>query len=335
MRIFFRADGNEKIGLGHIVRCLALAEILGDNYHCNFLIKAPSDKIKEMIRPYAHVFELPENFSLENEINILSQYLTSEDALVIDHYSLGSNYQQAAKKKVKKLVAIDDEALFHFYSDLILNHAFTDMAAKYDKESYTQVLAGPEYLIVRKPFRNAALQNRTISSLGSIFICMGGADPYNITCKVIDAVISLPFMHIVVVTGGAYQHEEALNLRVKDTRVKWTSNLSAVEMITHIEKCELAVCTASSISFEICCVKSGLLIGIVEDNQQNIYQCLLDQGCALGIGDFRTVGVESISLHLKSLMNPIIINRQIQQQRLLIDGKSGERILEKFNAIVN
>jgi UDP-2,4-diacetamido-2,4,6-trideoxy-beta-L-altropyranose hydrolase len=335
MRIFFRADGNEKIGLGHIGRCLALAEMVCDNYDCQFLIKAPSDKVKEMILPYADVIELPGNLSLENELDILSQYLTSKDALVIDHYSLRSNYQHLAKKKVSKLVSIDDEALFHFYSDLVLNHSCTGIAENYDKEPYTQVLAGPEYLIVRTPFRNAALRNRTIRNVGSIFICMGGADPYNITCKVMDAVLSLPFVRIVVVTGSAYQNEEELNLRVIDTRVEWKSNLSAVEMIIHIEQCEVAVCTASSISFEICCVKSGLLIGIVEDNQKNIYKCLLDQGCAMGVGDFKHVGVESIALHLKSLMNPIIINQQIQQQRLLIDGKSGERILEKFNTIVN
>ena len=334
-KIFLRADGNSEIGLGHIVRCLALAEMLYHKYQCHFLIKAPDDKVKEMISKYARVIELPFDLDPTREIDALSEWISNEDILITDNYELSSDFQQQVKKKVKKLVSIDDEARFHFYADLVLNHASPAMAKKYDTEPYTQVLAGPAYLIARAPFRNAALHKRTINTVTSAFICMGGADPYNITCKVIDAALSLPFNRVVVVTGSAFQHTEELKSRMNDTRVEWKTNLIADEMILLISSCEVAVSTASSISLEICCVKSGLLTGIVADNQQNIYQCLVDSGCAQGIGDFRNVSEDTLAAQLKKLMDPETINTQIQQQSLLIDGKSGERILEKINTLVS
>ena len=35
MNILFRCDGSVKIGMGHVVRCLALADYLKENYGCN------------------------------------------------------------------------------------------------------------------------------------------------------------------------------------------------------------------------------------------------------------------------------------------------------------
>ena len=48
-RIYFRADGNAQIGLGHVIRSLALAEILKDEFACHFIIRKPLQTLKEEI----------------------------------------------------------------------------------------------------------------------------------------------------------------------------------------------------------------------------------------------------------------------------------------------
>lgn len=335
VNIYFRADGNSQIGLGHIFRCLSIAEMLNKNYHCYFLIKEPGEFVKKIITPFAKVIELFASKSLEEELIVLNQYVTKKDILVIDNYTLDSKYQAEAKNKVKKIVSIDDEARMHFYSDIVINHASSKIASLYSKEAYTQILAGPKYLIVREAFRKAATKKRTVKEINSLFICMGGADPFNITCKVLDAAINIPLIHIIVVTGSAYQHSEALSLRCNSSRVEWKTNLSADEMINVIIDCDVAVSTASSISLEICCVKVGLLTGVVAENQQNIHHCLVDTGCAHSIGDFRNVPEEEITRKLNYLCNPEVVNNQMKQQHLLIDGESGTRILNIFNNLAN
>lgn len=334
-RIFLRADCNNQIGLGHVYRCLSIAEMLNTNYTCHFLIQDPEPNIKKLISPFAEVVELPSGISLKEEIMMLSQYVTSSDILIIDSYVIDSNYQSEAKQRVKKLVSIDDEANIHFYADIVINHASPTMVTHYSKESYTKVMAGPKYLIARESFRKMAARERSVNEITSLFICMGGADPFNITCKVLNAAKKTFFKHIVVLTGSVYQHAEVLQASCKSDRVTWKMNLSADEMINEIKKCELAVSTASSISLEICCVKAGLLIGTVADNQQNIHQCLVDNGCAHSVGDLRVATEEEIIWHLNNLCNTHIVNNQMVQQHLLIDGESGTRILEIFNSLAS
>jgi UDP-2,4-diacetamido-2,4,6-trideoxy-beta-L-altropyranose hydrolase len=335
VNVYFRADGNSQIGLGHVVRCLSIAEMIHHHYPCYFLIKEPGEQVKKMISPIAKIIELPHTMSLDDETNILDQYVTLSDILVTDSYALDSHYQAEAKKKVKKLVAIDDEASLHFYADIVINHASPAMSSRYSKESYTQIMAGPQYLIAREAFRKAATNERTVKEINSLFICMGGADPYNITCKVLDAAKSSLFKHIVVVTGSAYQHAEAIHKRCNSERIEWKTNLTADEMINQIKNCEVAVSTASSISLEISCVKAGLLTGIVAENQQNIHQCLVDKGCASTMGDFRNVTEAEITRELNYLCKPEIVNNQMKQQHLLIDGESGTRILNIFHNLAN
>jgi UDP-2,4-diacetamido-2,4,6-trideoxy-beta-L-altropyranose hydrolase len=335
VNIFFRADGNSQIGLGHVVRCVAIAEMIYHHYPCHFLIKEPGEQVEKMISPFAKVIELPATMSLDEETTVLDQYVTPSDILVTDRYALDSHYQAEAKKKVKKLVAVDDDARLHFYADIVINHSSPDMASRYSKEAFTQIMAGPQYLIAREAFRKAAINKRIIKEIRSLFICMGGADPFNITCKVLDAAKNSSFKHIVVVTGSAYQHAEALLTRCESDRVEWKTNLCADEMINEIKNCEVAVSTASSVSLEICCVKAGLLTGMVAENQQNIHQCLVDKGCAITMGDFRNVTEEEITRKLNDLCNHEVVNNQMKQQHLLIDGESGTRILNIFNHLAN
>jgi UDP-2,4-diacetamido-2,4,6-trideoxy-beta-L-altropyranose hydrolase len=332
--VIFRADGNNSIGMGHVVRCLVIAEMLRSTFECSFLITNPDAPVISTIQAYAHVSALPQHDTLDEEIDLLVPYLTPNTILVLDNYNFDSAYQQAVRSKVNKLVAIDDEARIHMHADLVINHSSPAMAAKYDKESYTKVLAGTNYLLARKAFRDAAKEKRLITKSDSLFVCMGGADPYNITTRVVKAAQACSFLNrIVVVTGSAYRHKHELEALVSDSRIQWKENIEAEEMIELIKSCELAVSTASSISLEICCVKSGLLTGIVAENQENIHQCLLENQCALSIGDFRETDEKNLIEHLYKLKDQSLIQQLMHHQGLLIDGLSGERILNEFKAL--
>ncbi|ACU06135.1 UDP-2,4-diacetamido-2,4,6-trideoxy-beta-L-altropyranose hydrolase [Pedobacter heparinus] len=333
-RILFRADGNNKIGLGHIMRCIALSEMLSPNFNCVFLISKPSLELQSIIRTFGDLIELKSNTKID-ELFEITPLLLSTDIVVTDGYDFNNVYLKYIKCRVHKLVVIDDLAKGEFIADLVINHGGEYIKDKYKTESYTRLLIGFDYLIVRKAFIQALTKNRVIDEIETVFICMGGADPFSVTTKVIKACIKSGFVkNIIVVIGNAYVNtNDLINLIENENEginIKLERNLSAELMVDMISACQLSICPASSISLEVCCVKSGLLTGTVIDNQFAIHEQLIRKGCAMSIGDFNKATIEDIITALNEVNSVERINELIRCQKLATMRVHNEELLKEF-----
>ena len=65
-QILFRVDGNSDIGLGHIYRTLALAEILKDRFDIEFVTKSNSTISPINDSRFNYIF-IPEEISFDKE----------------------------------------------------------------------------------------------------------------------------------------------------------------------------------------------------------------------------------------------------------------------------
>ncbi len=335
-RVLFRADGSKDIGLGHIVRSLALVEMLGNDFRCVFITRDAGAQVKDMISQYCELWELPVYNSPEEEAVALKSMVDRNDILVLDFYEFCEEYQLKLKPVVCNLVAIDDKAAVHFYTDLIINHGSGGREELYRKEKYSRLLSGFPYLLIRKPFRDAAKQKRTIKAVKTLFVCLGGADPFNITIKAVQAASQCNFLEkIIIVTGTAYTNHTALKAVLDNCPLQIThaDNVGAAEMVRLISSCEIAICPSSSISLEVCSVRAGLLTGTVIDNQYGLHHQLIQAGCAVSAGDFNVISVDGLTDIINGLNDVSRVNEIISNQERMIDGLSGERILHEFKSL--
>ncbi|HEY4650407.1 MAG TPA: UDP-2,4-diacetamido-2,4,6-trideoxy-beta-L-altropyranose hydrolase, partial [Pontibacter sp.] len=208
-RIIFRADGNSRIGLGHVVRSLALAAMLRDDFECVFAIQEPDDALKVQILETCHgIISLPvcapseERFTYE-----LAAYISEEEIVVLDGYSFDTVYQQTIKARGAALVCIDDIQAYTFVADVVLNQAGSVEAAKYKVAPYTKLLLDPAYALLRPPFLAVSKQNRTLPEGESrLLLNLGGADPENYTLRLAQEIASLhKATTIDIVVGSAYR----------------------------------------------------------------------------------------------------------------------------------
>src|SRR5690606_20724808 len=106
-RVFLRADGNARIGLGHVHRLLALSEILGGAFECIFVIKGGSDEIGQLLaQSCGDVINLPEETLKEEEIELLSRSTRGKEIIVLDGYGFDTGYQQQLREKGNAIVSI-------------------------------------------------------------------------------------------------------------------------------------------------------------------------------------------------------------------------------------
>ena len=282
---------------------------------------------------------LPESTNLDEELDLLRSKLIPTDFLVLDGYHFDTAYQQAIKPSVCKMICIDDLAEIHFHADVIINHAAPEVAKKYRKEKNTTILAGPDYVLLRAPFRMAAKKKaRTIDHIETVFVCMGGADPFNVTNKILQILFQVDFVkRIIVVIGNAYRFQQELHTvcaSAPDEKELMIENgVSAVRMVELIGLSQLAICTGSSVSFEVASVKCGMVTGTVIDNQEILNAMLHSTGCSENAGDLTKISTEQLKQIIDGMNDVQKINTQIRNQSILIDGSSDDRIRGVFNSL--
>jgi UDP-2,4-diacetamido-2,4,6-trideoxy-beta-L-altropyranose hydrolase len=333
-KLIFRADGNAATGLGHLYRLFALVEMCKIDYEFIFISKETSTL---NIIPSSYKTKLiPGLITIDQEPDwLVSLYDPSEYIIVADGYQFSSTYQKNIKEKGFKLIYIDDLAQEHMYADVVVNHSPYAHESHFSKEPYTKLALGTKYALLRPLFLDEAKQNKSIQFIDSAFICFGGVDSLNLTKKAVEAVLKSPnFKQIHVVLGGAYAHEEIFNLEEKQSdKITIYRNLPEDQLISVMKKCNFSIAPASTILYELLCVKMPVLSGFYVENQKNIYKGLVEEKVIIEGGDFSNYTV----LDFEEKINPILQRKDIDlflsNQHELFNGNSKPQFLGLLNQI--
>jgi UDP-2,4-diacetamido-2,4,6-trideoxy-beta-L-altropyranose hydrolase len=330
-RLVFRADGNATIGLGHLMRLLALAELLYPDFQdVIFLIQQPDAAVRALLDAATlTVAELP-TATPADEITALVPLLRSDDVLVLDGYGFDYAYQLAVRPLVARLVCLDDLHAFPFAADLIINPAGGITLADYNlRQPETRLLAGPGYAPLRAAFGRPAAPTGSVASPGQVLVCLGGADPRQLTRATAAALLALPAVaHVHAVVGSAYAAWDELHAwaATQGPRLTLHRALPAAELAALMRRCGAAVLSPSTISYEYCAAGGGLLLTLpTADNQHDLDHFLRAAGLALPYPAAPNV--------LTPAEAPRLAEQLRQAQRRYFDGQQGPRLRQEFAAL--
>ena len=267
-KVFIRADGNAEIGLGHLIRCKALAHMLKEEFSISFFLKEiPSSLLKEITTAGFEVNQI------ETEEKFL-QSLTGNEIVVLDHYELlNLNYQRTIKNIGSKLVCIDDLHNTEFYADLIINHSPGITISDYHAQPYTNFALGPGFSLLRPSFLRAAVNPKEITVVDNLMVCFGGSDFQNLTKKVLDVVNEIDrFKKINVVLGASYPYRDSLNeIPDKNNKIQIFESLNELEILSVIRSSNVSIVPASGILLETIAGGSLPFICYYADNQKELF----------------------------------------------------------------
>lgn len=306
-RLLFRADGNCEIGLGHIYRCLAIADRLSKYFDCYFAIREPSETLVKTIEKQAKLILLNESDEYYIEANEIALQIVPRyniDVITFDGYYFDNTYQKIIKNNCKAItISIDDDQPFHYSSDVVINHAGGISLDKIPRDRTTQVFLGYDYLLLRKEFINQLTKIKKEQNSFSVLVCFGGADPENYTAKVISCIKRLKSINkITVVTGSSNVHLEALKNSVNGySHVEFKHDLDAQTFCEIMTNTSVAIVPSSTISLEAFACKMFLITGITAENQKNIYNGLIQEHTVYGVGHFDNLLFEDIAKIIKEI----------------------------------
>jgi len=333
--MLIRADANARMGTGHLMRCLALAQAWqARGGRATFVTACDSDGLLQRLRGEGfQVIELDETYPDPDGWRTTSRVLADHpDAwVVLDGYHFDSACQRRVKEAGHPLLVIDDMAhLDHYYADVVLNQNIHAAQLDYSCESDTRLLLGTDYVLLRREFWRWRGWEREIPDVArKVLVTLGGGDPDNQTLKVIHALqqVDVDGLEAIVVAGASNPHYHDLKSRVRDVpEMRLVHNVS--NMPDLMAWADLAVTAGGSTCWEIALMGLPSVLMTLADNQQGIAEGLDKAGVSTSLGWYEQVTREQVGKTLSRLISDPSQRQQMSENgRKLVDGQGAERVV--------
>jgi len=269
---FIRADSSSKIGTGHIMRDLVLAEqFTKEGAKVIFAVQDLEGNINDKIQKMGYKVALLKNNKFKHFQKLIQKY--QPDLVAIDHYGIDYAYEKRLKSANPslKLMVLDDTYEKH-YCDILLNHNISADASRYKDLvlSYCELRCGKAYTLIRKEFHKAKAQKR-------IFLAMGGADHSNVNIKILEVLKNFANIKVDLVTTHANVNLKALKKYAKDK--KWIKlHINSDKIAKLMKKADFAIVTPSVTLHEILFMELPFIAIKTAENQEEMFRYLAKKG---------------------------------------------------------
>ena len=338
MKIVFRADANQKTGIGHIMRCLALSEELTRRGHtCIFLTKIDnSDLLKRIKAFHVDIQKMNANASLKKDFETLHDFSSDNeiDWIVIDHYGLDTSYIKKIKNQGFHVLSVDDTSQMHYYSDIVVNQNIGAECLTFSIEPYTILLRGPTYVMLRDELLIRA-KKKNNTTVKKILITLGGTDPDNFILSILQSLDSVPNnIEILAVIGPFNPHRTALQAYQKITDMQLNLIQSPPNMADIYMQADLAISAGGSSCYELAYFGIPNLMITVADNQLSIAREMDKQHIGISLGGKHEIRPDYLKDKVKELLKNQSLRKHMSQNgRMLVDGKGKKRIVDSMESI--
>lgn len=297
--ILFRADASPDIGIGHVMRCHAIAEeMMVRGWGCTFACRELPPALRERLEGRGYSVVMLHDQAPERE-QVARQAFGRYDWLILDHYGLGEDWFVAMEGLAERRMAIDDLGDRPLGATLLLDSGPTATLAKYAGRlpAGARTLLGPRYAPLRDEFRQARWQaeRRAWDKVRRVLISFGGGDPQNLSARAVAAVRqALPQAQIDVVAGPVAAWEGGAPVGVQ-------VHHDVTRMTPLMLKADLAIGAAGSSSWERCAMGLPSIVTAISKDQQAIAQALHGHGAGWDLGALGAGWDERLGLAVREL----------------------------------
>ena len=166
---------------------------------------------------------------------------------------------------------------------------------------------------------------------------MGGADPQNVTSKVLRAIHMLdrPDIAIDVVIGNQNPYHD--EIKILTSKIPNTICHHNVEdMANLMSSADLCIGACGTTTWERCCVGLPTIAIILAENQKNTSENLDKEGALLNLGWYHNVTENNIKEGIEGLIgNPQEMASMCDKSRRLVDGEGVNRVCDAMISMVS
>ena len=354
MNILIRVDSSPKIGVGHYMRCLVLAEELAKlGAYVRFICRHLSESQKRLITTKGcdvivlraddcvsqDKYKLAHSdwLGVSQSCDALGTKNVSSDRIwnwiIVDHYGIDICWENAVRTCNTRMLVIDDLYDRAHHCEIFLNQNIVEKPYQIYENKLPEsasILIGPRYSLLRPEFE---FFRRTVKirqgSIKRILVLFGGADLGNMTGLTLEALTDFrqEEFQITVVIGELHTcRNEIENICFKRGYEFICQASNMAELMVHAD---LAIGAAGTTSWERCCVGLPSIIVSIAENQVPIAITLQKENATFYLGTEKSLKREKLIGALQSLIhNPSEVKEMSNRCFDLVDGRGVKRVIE-------
>jgi UDP-2,4-diacetamido-2,4,6-trideoxy-beta-L-altropyranose hydrolase len=311
-KILFYCDSSEILGSGHVMRCVALAEVFfGHGWEIIFSGN------------YEHPVWLSSYLKSLNFIKVVSTDIILDnnkiDVVVVDSYKLSEKkYKEYYSNATLKISIVDPINIPH-EADIY----FSNTPQKYFKKQFvkTNCYFGFEFALVRREISN--LEKSKIISFDNprIVIFTGGtakSDVINFFLKVIEKSKADTKVIVFGKPPNSSIKNSGLDLKFEDFNPSYAKKLNRNDYI---------FCPSSGMSLELLTLQYPIILYKFTENQEQLYNALINDKIARGIGSIKIKSIQdTVKIFEDTIFKPMLT--ESLKQKKLFDGLGPLRVFE-------
>ncbi len=338
----FRVDSNEKIGIGHIKRCVRIAQKLRENGHQSIFFTDRKSNLDFFIKNFKIFYLYDKNSKFISQKNDAKKFLKKIEnnniIVVLDDYRLDFNWEQEVSKNKIKVIVLDDSQTKKHFCDIYINYKpslvdQTKIKSNIFKKKDTQLLLGPKYAIIDCKQNDQV--KRPTKNVYKICFYMGGGGDFKFFNNIILRFINLSAQfkkkfELNIVRGIANKNFEKMILLSK--KYKFIKIIDGRKNLDKkISSMDLLVGSAGNIVYETSYYNIPSIFFEISKNQNNDLQSMEN------IGHYFVLNKLDLKKYIKiaNLIYLILINykrvfKLVKNKRVSIDNNGLDRIVKNI-----
>lgn len=356
MKVVFRVDASVRMGTGHLMRCLTLAETLRQRgADIRFVCRAQvGHVIDTLIHAAIPVTVLPTPIKAAGAAEDYSAWLgvtqqtdavetiealkgDKPDWLIVDHYGLDAQWEQVLRPHVGKLLVIDDLANRPHDCDALLDQNYwTDAEARYQNlvPIGCRRLLGPRYALLRPEY--AAFRKTLAPRDGQVhrvLVFFGGSDLANVAGMALAALSTpeLRELQVDVVAGANNPHRKTIEQQVSQ-RPLTTLHEPRPHLADLMAQADVSLGAGGATTWERLCLGLPSLVVSMAENQIPVCESLAESRLISYLGPVSTLQIEQIRHGVLTMMNDAHALMDLSSRgHILVDGLGAQRLAEQID----
>ncbi|MDC3351296.1 UDP-2,4-diacetamido-2,4,6-trideoxy-beta-L-altropyranose hydrolase [Gammaproteobacteria bacterium] len=344
MNIGVRVEASDKIGTGHLKRCISLSLEIREHLNANIIFFfSGDDRYLEVLKK--HNFEFHKiklnKFDYLDDTNFLKSIIKKKNIalsfIVVDHYKIDINWEKQLSDY--KIIVLDDLANRKHHAHMLIDqNLYNNYQKRYrnliNKECI--LLLGPRYAILNNKYKKLRQNLIVRKNYKNVLISFGGTDKFELTEQLLARFSSHPDLNKYIfhaVITKSFKNKSLIRSYSSFENIKVYEDLDCLSNLMY--ECDFSIGAGGTTTWERFAMKLPSIVIAIAENQIESANYLQKNNYIEFIGSAKDIPkdwVEKIVYLMKDKKN---LERQSKKISEIVDAEGAKRIVNSIKNLIS